>query len=115
MPLDRYQFSAKKDDTLRLHVAAGRLSPVDPTVVIVGADGKEVVRNDDQPGSTDAAVDFKAPADGVYDVLVSDVSGVTPSRASTYRLVVENPAAVADFTLQTPTNLDLPLGRRRSR
>ena len=110
MPLDRYQFMAKKDDTLRLHVAAGRGSPVDPTIVIAGADGKEVARNDDLPGVTDAAVDFKAPADGVYDLLISDFSGVAPSRANTYRLMVENPATVADFTLQTPTNLDLPLG-----
>jgi hypothetical protein len=110
MPLDRFPFTAKKDDSLRLHVAAGRGSPVDPTLVVVGADGKEIARNDDQPGVTDAAVDFKAPADGVYDVLIGDVSGVAPSRVSTYRLTVENPAAVADFTLQTPTNLDLPLG-----
>lgn len=110
MPLDRFQFTAKKDDMLRLHVAAGRGSSVDPTLVIVGADGKEVARNDDLPGVTDAAVDFKAQADGVYDVLISDVSGALPSRASTYRLTVENPATVADFTLQTPTNLDLPLG-----
>jgi hypothetical protein len=110
MPLDRFQFTVKKDDTLRLQVGAGRSSPVDPTLVVVGADGKEIVRNDDLPGSVDAAVDFKAAADGVYDVLISDVSGTAPSRASTYRLTVENPAAVADFTLQTPTNLDLPLG-----
>lgn len=112
MPVDRYQFIAKKGDSLRLHVAAGRLSPVDPSLVVVAADGKEVARNDDLPGDTDAAVDFKAPADGVYDVLISDVSGVTPSRASTYRLVVENPAAVADFSLQLPVGLDVPLAAK---
>ena len=110
MPLDRFQITAKKDDALRLHIAGGRGSPVDPTIVIVGADGKEIARSDDLPGTTDAAVDFKAPADGVYDVMISDVSGTPPTRASTYRLTAENPATVADFTLQTPTNLDLLLG-----
>jgi hypothetical protein len=70
---------------------------------------QEIVRNDDLPAHRRGSR-FWAPVDGVYDVLVSDVSGVTPSRASTYRLVVENPAAVADLTLQMPIGLDLPLG-----
>ncbi|MDX1943789.1 MAG: hypothetical protein SFU86_00155 [Pirellulaceae bacterium] len=112
LPLDRYQFSAKKGDALHIRAEAARFgSAVDPSLVIVAvAEGKEIIRNDDLPTSSDAAVDFKCPADGVYDLLVSDVSGLAPSRASTYRLVVENPAEAFDFMISALDKLDLPLG-----
>lgn len=111
MPVDHYQLTAKKGDALRIGVEAQRFgSPVDPALAIVGFDGKEVARNDDLPGGTDAAVDFKAPADGVYDILISDFSDISATRASTYRLSVEDPAQAVDFSLQLPDRLDLPLG-----
>jgi hypothetical protein len=111
MPLDRYQFTIKKGDLLRFAVEAARFhSPVDPSLAIIAADGKELARNDDMPGSTDAAIDFKAAADGVYELIVSDVSGTTPSRASVYRLTVENAADALDFTLAVPDQFAVPIG-----
>jgi hypothetical protein len=110
-PLDRYQIAAKKGDILRFLVEAARFgSPVDPSLAILSADGQEIARSDDLPGSTDAGLDFKPPADGVYDVLITDVSGRTPSRANIYRLTVENPADEFDFTVIAPDQFDLPLG-----
>jgi hypothetical protein len=111
MPLDRYQLSAKKGDVRRIVVEAARFgSPVDPSLAIVGPDGQEIARSDDLPGGTDAALDFTAPADGVYEIIVADYSGTQPSRASVYRLTVETPAEVADFSLQIADRLDVPLG-----
>ena len=111
MPLDRYQFTAKKGDALRITCEAARFgSQADPSLAIFAEDGKEIVRNDDLPTSVDAAVDFKAPADGVYELIVSDLSGDQPSRASVYRLTMEDPATVADFALQIPDRFDIPLG-----
>ena len=108
---DRYQIAAKKGDSLLVTVEAARFdSPADPSLAIVSADGKEIVRSDDLTSSTDASVVFKVPADGTYDVIASDLAGVAPSPARVYRLTVENATEFADFTLTIPDRLDVPLG-----
>ena len=85
----------KKDEVRRLSVEATRFgSTVDPSIAIVAADGTEVIRNDDLLNTLDAAVDFKAPADGTYDVVVTDYSGEDPSPVNTSRLLVEDPEAL---------------------
>ena len=111
MPLDRYTVAAKKGESLRFKVEAARLnSPVDPSIVVRSAVGKELARNDDLPDTVDAAVAFEVPEDGVYEIQVSDYSGIGPSRASVYRLLIENLESIADFTLQAPDRLDVPIG-----
>lgn len=111
MPLAKFQIDAVKGDARRLKVEAARFgSPVDPTIAILGPDGVEVIRNDDLVGSLDAAVDFKAPADGTYDVLVFDYSGAAPSPANVYRLTVEDPAATFDFSITAPDKFEIYLG-----
>jgi hypothetical protein len=113
MAVDRYQITATKGDSLRITVAAAPYgSPVDPSIAVVAADGKEIVRNDDVPllGTTDAAVDFNVPADGVYDVIVSDLAGTQPSPANLYRLTVDDLNTAFDFTVQAPDKLDILLG-----
>jgi hypothetical protein len=110
-PLDRYTIAAKKGEFLRLKMEANVLnSPVDPSIVVLSAEGKELVRNDDLPGTVDAGVDFKVPEDGTYEIQVSDYSGAVPSRASVYRLLVENPTEIVDFAIQAPDRLDIPIG-----
>ncbi len=111
MPLDRYTIAAKKGDSLRFQVEATRLnSPVDPSIVVLSAAGKELARNDDMPDTVDAAVVFAVPEDGLYEIQVSDYSGVEPSRASVYRLLIEDLESMVDFTLQAPDRLDVPIG-----
>ena len=111
MPLDRYTVAARKGDSLRFQVEAARLnSPVDPSIVVLSAAGKELARNDDLTDTVDAAVVFAVPEDGVYEIHVSDYSGARPSRASVYRLLIENLESVGDFTLQAPDTLDVPIG-----
>jgi hypothetical protein len=111
MPIDRYRFVATKGQTVRISAEVDRWrSPVDPTLTIVDSSGKELARNDDQPGSRDALLDFKPAADGEFELLVADVSGRTPALDSIYRLTLVDVASLADFELQVPEKIDIPLG-----
>lgn len=113
LPIDRYRFQATKGQTIRIVAEVDRFqSPVDPTLIIANSEGKELLRNDDAPGTRDAIVEFKVPADGEYDLAVQDVSGLAPTLASVYRLTLDDTAALADFTLQFPERLDLHLGAK---
>ena len=49
-------FEAKKGQVLRFTVEADRFgSAVDPSLIVLSADGKELARNDDVPGTSDAS------------------------------------------------------------
>ncbi len=73
-----------------LAVQARRIgSPLDVALAVLGPDGKELARNDDLPGTTDAGLEFTVPADGTYQIVVSDMAGKSGSRAAIYRLVVQ--------------------------
>ncbi len=106
-----WRFSAAKGDALRIVVEAERLgSPVDALVVVRDATGKEIVRGDDLVDSPDAAVDFKALAEGEYEIAVSDLAARVASRAATFRMTVLPAAAASDFVLNVPEKFDLPIG-----
>lgn len=95
----RFVFDWKKGDVWSLHVDARRIgSPLDVAVAIRGPDGKELARNDDLPGTTDAGLDFTVPADGAYTVIVSDMAGKSGTRDAIYRLTMKQTAP--DFALQ---------------
>lgn len=117
LPADRYRLSAKKGEVIRLEAQAGQFgSPVDPSIAVVGADGVEIIRNDDAtvprgaPPTLDAVVDFRAPADGAYDVIVIDNSGTAPSPVHNYRLLIENAETALDFVVHVPDRLDVAVG-----
>jgi hypothetical protein len=96
---NRHLFDWKKDEVWSLSLEARRIgSPLDVALAVLGPDGKELARNDDLPGTTDAGLDFKVPADGAYQIGVSDTAGKSGSRAAIYRLVVRQPPS--DFALQ---------------
>jgi hypothetical protein len=90
---DWYSFTAKAGDVLWLEVTSARLGlPTDPAILVesLSSDaagrpvGKEVAYADDGPGdfagplvdrpSADPILEFKAPADGTYRVLVRDLA-----------------------------------------
>ncbi len=111
LPVDRYRFSAKKGQTLRIMAEVDRFqSAVDPTLIITNIAGKELLRIDDAPGANDAAVEFKVPDDGEYELSVGDVSGLVPTVASVYRLTIDDTAALLDFDIQLPERLEIVLG-----
>ena len=85
-------------------------SPLDVTATVYGPDGKQLATSDDVPGTTDAALVFTAPADGLYDVSVGDVSGASGSRAAVYRLTVQHP--VPDFQLEVAQRLNVVIGEK---
>lgn len=111
LAVDRFRFTAKKGQVLRIAAEVDRFqSLVDPQIIVSSLEGKELLRNDDVPGANDAVVQFTPPADGEYELTVSDVSGLTLSPASVYRLTVDDVATLFDFELQFPERLDIPLG-----
>jgi hypothetical protein len=107
---NRHVFDWKKGEVWSLSLEARRIgSPLDVALAVLGPDGRELARNDDLPGTTDAGLDFKVPADGAYQIVVSDTAGKSGSRAAVYRLVVRRPPS--DFGLQLAAQrVSVPLG-----
>ena len=111
MPTERYLLSAKKGDFYHISVEAARWgSTADPALTIISSEGKELLRNDDTADSVDIHTDFNVPEDGVYEIILSDLSGTKPSRANVYRLSIEDQANSSEFILQAPERIDIALG-----
>ncbi|HUY34080.1 MAG TPA: hypothetical protein VMV69_15130 [Pirellulales bacterium] len=107
--VDRYLLSAKQGERFTIALEARRLgSPLDVSLAVLGPDGKELANNDDLPGTTDAGLEFAAPADGSYQLLVSDMAARGGTRAAVYRLSVVRPPA--DFRLEAPQRVNVFLG-----
>ena len=71
----RYQFTAAKDEFVEVKAAAGVLgSPLDAWLKIEDAAGKEVARNDDAAGNRDPSLEWKAPTNGTYTVVLGSVT-----------------------------------------
>jgi len=105
----RFKIEGKKGDLWNLAAEARRFgSPLDLSLAIAGPDGKEIARNDDLSGTTDAGLAFTLPVDGAYTVTVSDISGKSGHRAALYRLTIAKPTR--DFALSTVARLNVPLG-----
>jgi hypothetical protein len=97
----RHPFVGKKGDHVSLSVDARRLgSPLDVALAVRAPDGRELARNDDLPGTTDAGVDLVLPMDGTYVAVVSDLGGAGGSRAAVYRLALR--PTQDDFVLTMP-------------
>jgi len=110
---DRYRLSGKKGDVWTLAAIADAIgSPLDVTLAVLDADGKELVRSDDTPGTTDAELTYVVAADGDFVVSVTDVSGRSGTRAATYRLTASVPES--GFTISIPDLLALPIGGKAS-
>jgi hypothetical protein len=87
--VDRYTLDAKQGDVYVIAATARRLGlPLDVTLAILGPDGMELARNDDLPGTTDAALTFTVPADGAYQVVIGDQSGQSGKPTAVYHLTV---------------------------
>ena len=105
--VDRYTVAGKMGEIWSLTVSGAKIgSPVDPTLAILGTDGKELARNDDMPGTTDAALTFTVPADGTFQLLIADMGNPDVERPRTYRLSVESPAP--GFEITAPEFLNVP-------
>lgn len=105
----RYRVSAKKGDLLDLALTAEAMeSPLDVSLAVYDAEGQQKGQSDDVTGSTDAALPFRVPADGEYQISVTDRSGHSGNRAAVYRLVVK--PAEPGIRFAVPEFLNMPLG-----
>ncbi|MCH9653665.1 MAG: hypothetical protein K0U86_17990 [Planctomycetes bacterium] len=108
---DVYQASGKKGDLWSIHLSAEEIaSPLDVELTVRDSNGKELARNDDIPGSTDAALHFKVPTDAKYQLVVSDISGLSGQKSSVYRMTIRT--TQPSFRLTVPELLNAPLGKK---
>ncbi|MFO0864554.1 MAG: hypothetical protein U0744_07880 [Gemmataceae bacterium] len=101
---DRYKVPVKAGTKVRFEVFAERLgSPIDVSLTIRNEMGADLAKNEDAPGTTDAAIEYAVPVKTEHVVVaVTDAQG-TGSPRGIYRLVVapKNEAGDDDFRLRT--------------
>lgn len=105
----RFRFEGKKGESFRITAEARRFgSPLDVALAVADLNGKELASNDDIPGTTDAQLAVKLPADGLYEIVLTDAAGTSPSPASIYRVALER--QVEDLRLETLPLVGVPIG-----
>lgn len=106
---DRFTLDGKKGETWQITArSACSGAPLDLSLALFGPDGKEVARADNMTNAIDTTLLFAVPADGAYQLAVTDVSGQSGTRGAAYHLTVEIP--LPDFTITIPEMLAVPLG-----
>ncbi len=119
---DRYRIAAKKGDSLLVQIKSAALGfPLDPVLEIQDAQGKSLkVVDDKSRGEADAEYAWKVPADGEYQILVSDRFG-HGGWDYAYLLTVETPkpefslSVAADaFALTKDKALEIPVNVAKS-
>ncbi len=106
---DHYAIDGKKGESWQIiarSAVAG--TPLDLSLALFNAEGKEVARMDNLSGTPEITLLVPIPADGAYQLAVSDVSGHSGTRGAVYHLNIEIPAP--DFTITVPELLAVPLG-----
>ncbi len=95
---DTFQFVAKKGESRRFWVESRSLGyPLDPLIRVLDDNGKILVEQDDADREgRDAKLDFKAPGDGTYRLVIRDLNGFGGPRY-VYRLDALTPEP--DFRL----------------
>ena len=135
---DHFRFAAKSGETLILDVQANRFgSPLDPTLVVQDAAGRELARSEDVHG-LDPYLEFTVPADGEYVARLSDlrfqgggdyryrvVAGVLPyleflfpfggRRGSSVELELQGRHLEGAERMNVQIAADAPLGRQEIR
>jgi hypothetical protein len=99
---DCFVFDLKKGESIEASIdAASAGSALDATLKITDATGKELVRNDDAGGSRDPRLEWKAPTNGTFCVVVGNLlhSGGTNHF---YQLALQR--ALPDYKASLPAN-----------
>lgn len=108
---DVFQVIGKKGDLWSIHLVADKIaSPLDVELAVRDSSGKELLRNDDKPDSTDVTLHFLVPADGSYQLVVSDISGQSGQKSAVYRMTIKS--VHPSFTLSVPELLNAPLRKK---
>jgi hypothetical protein len=113
---DAYRVSLKKGEALHIRVEARQLgSPLDPVLTVADSSGMTIQQVDDVQTSRDAELTFTAPADGAFQINVTDLHR-RGDWQFVYRMTVARPqpdfsaSVTADtFTLTAGTPLEIPV------
>jgi hypothetical protein len=106
---DRFTFAGKKGEMWIFEVQSRQIgSRLDMTLELLGPDGKSLGKKDDVGSSADPHLPVTLGADGIYTLVVGDVSGRPPEPSSLYRLVARK--QVEGFTLGASGVIAIPLG-----
>lgn len=106
---DRFRLPGQMGDAWTISVSGEKTgSQVDPVVTVFDGAGTQLARGDDTAGSTDAELEFKVPADGDYEIVVSDLSGTSGLPSATYELSIQH--TVPGFQLATVEKIDISIG-----
>jgi hypothetical protein len=106
---DVYLFSGRKHEVWTVAVQTKRFgSPINATLLVLGPDGKAVTVTDLAGTVPDPRVSFTVPADGQYQLVVSDGSGKVPDASFVYRLELRRPNP--GFRLKTTGTASVPIG-----
>jgi hypothetical protein len=118
---DAYRFTAAKGERLRVTATVAAIaSPLDAVLRVEDDGGKRLAGNDDKNGAGDAQLDWTAPADGTYRVIVGEVTrrGGPDYR---YRLAVARPRpgvaatlAADEFRVAPGKSVAIPLKVQRT-
>jgi hypothetical protein len=104
-----YSWRAQKGESWKLALqSSGIGSRVDVALAVFGPDGKPLGECDDLPGTTDAELVIRVPANGEYRCSVRNLSSRTGTADRVYRLQIQREAD--DFALNVPQQVNLPLG-----
>jgi hypothetical protein len=99
---DKFPIQLTKDDAIEVRVDATEFgSDLDPWVKITDTTGKELARNDDAEGSRDAVLEWKAPVDGEFNIVIGSVTH-RGEESWRYQLQVEKTAP--DFRASVEAN-----------
>ncbi len=108
-PTAQFSLAGETGEVWRFDAQARRFgSPLDLSLSIADAEGKELAANDDLPGTTDAGLDFTIPADGSYRIAVKDVAGTHRSPLAIYRFTASQSSP--DFRLSVVQHVNVPIG-----
>jgi hypothetical protein len=111
---DRFEFTTTKGEKLILFLRAGSLgSPLDALLRLEDSAQKELLRNEDSIGDGDLRVEWTAPADGKYRLIISDLKR-QGNKDAIYRLSVEKAlpaitATMAAHELKLMAGKSIPL------
>lgn len=106
---ERVSFDAKKGEHLRVELQSSLIGgSLDPSLIVLGPDGRVVGENEDAAGTIDCLLDLKVPEDGTYTCLLTGRGERRDYGHEVFRLLVTtcNP----DFSLQIPQQASIPLG-----
>lgn len=99
---NRHRFRAVKDETYSVRLAAVAMgAPWDARLRVLDEAGKELAQNDDGEGTSDPRLDWRAPADGTYSVVVGSRTRKGSPRQR-YGLTIAR--AVPGFRATTPSS-----------